>query len=235
VQRILDTERAWIDGLRLLAYRTGLELDVARQHPDAQRRDRAQQWCSLVTPVLKALCTEQGFHGASRCLQVFGGHGYVREWGIEQVVRDARITMIYEGTNEIQAIDLLLRKVLPDGGAALAAMFDGLAAEFDPQDDADVLARFAALHQLARELAERSLQHATLPYEAADDFLRAVGLALFGWAWRSIERVPAAQDARWRDAAAAAHLRILPEFELRLQILRTQCAAAQAQEAAAAD
>jgi hypothetical protein len=165
---------------------------------------------------------------------VFGGHGYVREWGIEQVVRDARITMIYEGTNEIQAIDLLLRKVLPDGGAALAAMFDGLAAELDPQDDADVLARFAALDQLARALAERSLQHATLPYEAADDFLRAVGLALFGWAWRRIERVPAAQHARWRDAAAAARLRILPEFELRLQILRTQCAAAQAREASAA-
>jgi alkylation response protein AidB-like acyl-CoA dehydrogenase len=69
--------------------------------------------------VLKSAWTDQAFHGASACLQVFGGHGYVREWGIEQIVRDSRVAMIYEGTNEIQAIDLLLRKTLPDGGAAL--------------------------------------------------------------------------------------------------------------------
>ena len=114
MRRILATERAWIAGLRLLAYRTALMLDVARHDPDTARRETAQQWCSLVTPVLKALATEQGFTGASECLQVFGGHGYVREWGIEQIVRDARVTMIYEGTNEIQAIDLLVRKVLPE-------------------------------------------------------------------------------------------------------------------------
>jgi len=121
IQRILHTQRAWIDGGRLLAYRTAIELDMIKHHPDAARRDAAQRWCSLVTPVLKAAWTRQGFLGASECLQVFGGHGYVREWGIEQIVRDARITMIYEGTNEIQAIDLLVRKVLPDGGVALGA------------------------------------------------------------------------------------------------------------------
>ncbi|MDB5915732.1 MAG: acyl-CoA dehydrogenase-like protein, partial [Ramlibacter sp.] len=91
VRRILDTERAWIDGLRVLAYRTGIELDVARHHEDKARRAGAQQWCSLVTPILKSICTEQGFAGASRCLQVFGGHGYIREWGIEQIVRDSRV------------------------------------------------------------------------------------------------------------------------------------------------
>jgi alkylation response protein AidB-like acyl-CoA dehydrogenase len=226
VQRILDTERAWVDGLRVLAYRTGIALDVARHHPDATRRNEAQQWCSLVTPVLKAVCTEQGFSGASRCLQVFGGHGYVKEWGIEQIVRDARVTMIYEGTNEIQAIDLLARKVLPDGGRALAAMLDTLAAQLDARRDAEVLARFAAISTVTLELAEASARSDTLPYEAADDYLRAVGLALFGWAWTIIARARGADAPRWATPAAAARLRILPEFELRLQILRAQCAQA---------
>jgi alkylation response protein AidB-like acyl-CoA dehydrogenase len=112
MRRILDTQRAWIDAGRVLAYQTALELDLARHHTDPVRRERAQRWCSLVTPVLKSAFTEQAFHGGSDCLQVFGGHGYVREWGIEQVLRDARIAMIYEGTNEIQAIDLLVRKVV---------------------------------------------------------------------------------------------------------------------------
>jgi hypothetical protein len=228
VQRILDTERAWIDGLRVLAYRTGMELDRARHDPDADRRAAAQQWCSLVTPVLKAMATEQGFTGASRCLQVFGGHGYVREWGIEQIVRDARVTMIYEGTNEIQAIDLLVRKVLPDGGAALGGLFDTLAGELDTEHDAPLLARFAALRALTRDLVAASQGNPTLPYEAADDYLRAVGLALLGWAWRTIAAAPGAAAPRWSVPAAAARLRILPEFDLRAQILRAQCRAAAA-------
>ena len=87
--------------------------------------------------MLKALGTEQGFAGASRLLQVFGGHGYVKEWGIEQIVRDARVTLIYEGTNEIQAIDLLVRKVLPDGGAGLAGATGDAADDGDATDEAD--------------------------------------------------------------------------------------------------
>ena len=87
---------------------------------------QANRWCSLITPVLKSAFTDQGFHGASACLQVFGGHGFVKEWGIEQIVRDSRVAMIYEGTNEIQAIDLLIRKVMPDGGAGINALLDTL-------------------------------------------------------------------------------------------------------------
>jgi alkylation response protein AidB-like acyl-CoA dehydrogenase len=231
IQRILQTERAWVDGLRLLALRTGLELDLARHHPDAPRREAAQQWCGLVTPVLKAMCTEQGFGGASRLLQVFGGHGYVKEWGIEQIVRDARITMVYEGTNEIQAIDLLVRKVLPDGGAGLKALLEALGGELDAREDGELLRRFSTLRALTRELCAAAADAPTLPYEAADDFLRAVGLALFGWAWCRIERTPGAADARWRAPAAAARLRILPEFDMRAQILRSQCASARSAHA----
>ena len=230
MRRLLDTQRAWIDGGRVLAYRTAMELDIAKHHPDATRQASAQRWCSLVTPVLKAAFTHQAFYGASECLQVFGGHGYVREWGIEQIVRDARVPMIYEGTNEIQAIDLLVRKVLADGGAGMAALLQDLQTGLDAgrPGDADVLRRFAELRDLTAGLAKASQTDPVLAYEAADDYLRAVALALLAWAWRRIDRV-AAGAPRWRQASAALHLRVLPEFDMRLGILRGQCAPAPAE------
>ncbi|WP_341918937.1 acyl-CoA dehydrogenase family protein [Polaromonas sp. YR568] len=224
MRRLLDTQRAWIDGGRVLAYRTAMELDIAKHHPDATRQASAQRWCSLVTPVLKAAFTHQAFYGASECLQVFGGHGYVREWGIEQIVRDARVPMIYEGTNEIQAIDLLVRKVLADGGAGMAALLQDLQTglEAGRPGDADVLRRFADLRELTAGLAAASQTDPVLAYEAADDYLRVVALALLAWAWSRIDRV-AADAPRWRQASAALHLRVLPEFDMRLGIMRGQC------------
>lgn len=230
MRRLLDTQRAWIDGGRVLAYRTAMELDIAKHHPDATRQASAQRWCSLVTPVLKAAFTHQAFYGASECLQVFGGHGYVREWGIEQIVRDARVPMIYEGTNEIQAIDLLVRKVLADGGAGMAALLQDLQTglEAGRPGDADVLRRFADLRELTARLAAASQTHPVLAYEAADDYLRVVALALLAWAWSRIDRV-AADAPRWRQASAALHLRVLPEFDMRLGIIRGQCTPAPAE------
>ena len=227
VRRTLDVQRAWIDGGRLLAYRTGLLLDVARHHPDAQERAQAQQWCSLVTPVLKAAWTHQAFHGASECLQVFGGHGYVREWGIEQIVRDARVAMIYEGTNEIQAIDLLLRKVLPDGGKALGAVLVGLRGALDASRDfdAEVLRRLAELRYLTTTLCAACAVPGADPALAtrvADDFLRAVALVLLAWAWSQILATSTAP--RWSAPAQALRAWVLPELDMRLAIIRQQMA-----------
>ena len=227
VRRTLDVQRAWIDGGRLLAYRTGLLLDVARHHPDAQERAQAQQWCSLVTPVLKAAWTHQAFHGASECLQVFGGHGYVREWGIEQIVRDARVAMIYEGTNEIQAIDLLLRKVLPDGGKALSAVLVGLRGALDASRDfdAEVLRRLAELRYLTTTLCAACAVPGADPALAtrvADDFLRAVALVLLAWAWSQILATSTAP--RWSAPAQALRAWVLPELDMRLTIIRQQMA-----------
>ncbi|WP_137894709.1 acyl-CoA dehydrogenase family protein [Ramlibacter sp. 2FC] len=245
MRRILDTQRAWIDGGRVLAYRTGVELDMLKHHPDAARREAAQRWCSLVTPVLKAACTHQAFHGGSDCLQVFGGHGYVREWGIEQILRDARVAMIYEGTNEIQAIDLLVRKVLADGGAGFSALLHDLRQDLDPSHapDAQALRLLAALGEATHELAEARAQDPALPYWVADDYLRAVALALLAWAWARIEagvhaRLTASDEAaadpalqtRWQAPAQALRHWVLPEFEMRLQIVRTRC-----RDAASAD
>jgi hypothetical protein len=219
VRRILDTQRAWIDGGRVLAYRTALELDLARHHEDAGRRAQAQRWCSLITPVLKSAWSEQGFAGASACLQVFGGHGYVSEWGIEQIVRDARVAMIYEGTNEIQAIDLLVRKVLSDGGQALGALLD----ELEPSLDEAGCNRSEQLRQITQTLVQASRQDAALPYAVADDYLRAVALVLMDWGWAQIWAAPGSQSPRWQQPALALRRHVLPEFGMRLAIMEERC------------
>jgi alkylation response protein AidB-like acyl-CoA dehydrogenase len=218
VQRLLDTQRAWVDAGRVLAYRTAIELDVARHHADPQRRRLAGDWCALVTPVLKASWTDQAFHGASDCLQVFGGHGYVREWGIEQIVRDARVAMIYEGTNEIQAQDLLFRKVLPDRGEALRQLIDALAQDLTgPAHPAAERAR-AGLEQLGHLLdaiRAHASDHTEKLYPVAGDFLRVTTLALMGWAVARLARAGAAGPgsaafARW----------VWPELQMRDGMVR---------------
>ncbi|MBL0423156.1 acyl-CoA dehydrogenase family protein [Ramlibacter sp. AW1] len=221
IRRILDTQQAWVDAGRVLAYQTGIELDLARSHPDAARREAAQHWCSLLTPVLKAAWTDQGFHGASDCLQVFGGHGYVREWGIEQIVRDSRIAMIYEGTNEIQAIDLLLRKVLPDGGAALGAVLLRLARDLEGDSHAPLLTAIDRLQAATGRLAQAAAAAPQVPYWIAGDYLRATALVLMGWAWSRLASQPAAGDERWRRPAEAFRRWIRPELDMRLGMLET--------------
>ncbi|MBU2285539.1 MAG: acyl-CoA dehydrogenase, partial [Gammaproteobacteria bacterium] len=224
IRRVLLTQRAWIDGARLIAYRTALQLDVARHDADPTVRERAQRWCSLVTPVLKAACTQQAFHGASECLQVFGGHGYVREWGVEQIVRDARVTMIYEGTNEIQAIDLLVRKVMPDAGAGMSRALLELRDELDAsrEIDADVQRRLAQLRYLTTTIAMSTAADPSLPYEVADDYLRVVMIVMLAWAWACIGHA-APDHARWQEPAAAFRRWVLPEFDMRLGMVKRAC------------
>ena len=230
MRRILDTQRAWIDGGRVLAYYTAIELDIAKHHADAARREAAQRWCVLITPVLKAAFTQQAFQGASECLQVLGGHGYIREWGIEQIVRDARVSMIYEGTNEIQAIDLLVRKVLTDGGAGLGALLADLGAALDisAPEQSTVLRRFAALQMLTAKLVSACRADSALAYWVASDYLRAVALALMGWAWMRIHAAAGAHSAlpghaaRWAAPAEALRRWILPEYDMRLSIIASR-------------
>jgi alkylation response protein AidB-like acyl-CoA dehydrogenase len=229
MRRILDAQRAWIDAGRVVAYRTALELDILKHHGDAARREAAGRWCALVTPVLKAAWTDQAFHGASACLQVFGGHGFVREWGIEQIVRDSRVAMIYEGTNEIQAIDLLLRKTLPDGGAALLTLLGELSADLGGDEQA-VRAK-SQLDGFASFLRERLLPRATtkdapadLPHWLADDFLRAVALLLMAWAWARIGATTGADTARWQTAQTGFWRWVWPEFGMRVAMMETTLA-----------
>ncbi|MBW8313640.1 MAG: acyl-CoA dehydrogenase family protein [Hydrogenophaga sp.] len=231
MRRILDAQRAWIDAGRVVAYRTALELDILKNHGDAARRELAGRWCTLVTPVLKSAWTDQAFHGASACLQVFGGHGFVREWGIEQIVRDSRVAMIYEGTNEIQAIDLLLRKTLPDGGAALLQLLADIGAELG--DDAQAERVKAHLARFTTFLRERLLPRAAaqdapadLAHWLADDFLRAVAMLLMAWAWARIGATTGADAPRWQTAQTGFWRWVWPEFGMRLAMLESSLDAA---------
>ena len=191
VERILLGQNALVQGMRILAYQTAVQLDLAAYSADPVVKQSAQRWCTLITPILKSACTESGFLGSSECLQVFGGHGYIKEWGIEQNVRDARIAMIYEGTNEIQAIDLLLRKVASDAGAQLNLMMDDLIGQLPSDADSSkaVLALFERIKALTHGLMQNK-ERANFQRQLsliASDYLRLLFLALISWSWSQID------------------------------------------------
>ena len=112
VRRMLLTAKAWAEGGRAFCSYVALQLDKELNHPDEQVRKDCADEVALLTPVIKAFITDNAWTATSECLQVYGGHGYIAEWGMEQYVRDARINLIYEGTNTVQSLDLLGRKIL---------------------------------------------------------------------------------------------------------------------------
>jgi hypothetical protein len=119
VRRMLLTQKAWVEGFRAFLYEISFNGDIILSDASDERKKVAEDRMAFLTPIAKAFCTEIGFESANLGLQVFGGHGYVHEWGVEQVVRDCRISMVYEGTTGIQALDLIGRKVLGSGGELL--------------------------------------------------------------------------------------------------------------------
>jgi alkylation response protein AidB-like acyl-CoA dehydrogenase len=238
MRRILWSQRALVEGERVVAYRAAQLLDEARHHPDAARRAEAEALVGLLTPVAKAFFTENGHRGASEALQVWGGYGFVHEYGIEQVVRDSRITMIYEGTNEIQAIDLVQRKVTADGGRALAALLGQLESEVglagnDPRLEvfASALQRqVASARGATAALRDGSAGDPEWPLRVADDYLRALGFTLLAWAWAASARAALRQgDDAWLqgkvDAARFGVQWLLPEADWRWQRVQARAAA----------
>jgi alkylation response protein AidB-like acyl-CoA dehydrogenase len=201
--------QALAEAQRVIAYRAALALDVAAHHADAATRTQAAQLGALLTPVVKALLTHHGFHSASAALQVWGGYGYVHEYGIEQTLRDARIAMIYEGTNEIQAIDLLQRKVLADGGAALTLLLAELdaeatrcAAEPDLRDFADALhTQCNAARDATASLLQAPGDDRSRALRVADDYLFGLSHTLLAWAFAASARAARQDsDAAWAQA-----------------------------------
>jgi alkylation response protein AidB-like acyl-CoA dehydrogenase len=230
VRRTLWSLRALAEGERVIAYWTAMLIDEAHHHPDAARRARAEALASLLTPIAKAFFTDNGHRGADEALQVWGGYGYVHEYGIEQTVRDSRIAMIYEGTNEIQAIDLLVRKVLGDGGAALAVLLGLLDGEAAACGEEPALAEFAAALRAQTAAARAAMTalaaaapiDADYPLRVADDFLRAMGLTLLAWAWARSARtaLPHAADDWHADKLRSSRFGVqwlLPEAGWRWQ------------------
>src|SRR5438309_9441149 len=124
VRRMLMESRAWNEAGRALVLWGALQVDLMRRSPDEEERTRADDLLGLLTPVIKGYLTDKGFQAAVYGQQVLGGHGYIREHGMEQFVRDARIAQIYEGTNGIQAMDMVGRKLPKEGGRAARAFFE---------------------------------------------------------------------------------------------------------------
>jgi alkylation response protein AidB-like acyl-CoA dehydrogenase len=212
VRRMLLDIRAFVEAGRALAGWTALQLDRAHVHPDAAEREKADALVALLTPVVKAAFTDFGFESAVQAQQVFGGHGYIREWGMEQYVRDARIAQIYEGTNGVQAMDLVGRKLPMAGGAVVEGFFDLIAADLD---DGDIGGRTRAALALLRDVTT-GLRGADIDASGAVavDYLRLFALVAMGWMWTRM--AAAATDdtplhSAKRSVAAYFAQRILPQ------------------------
>lgn len=208
VKRLLATQRAYVEGGRMMLYWSGLMLDLAERSQDPDRRAEYQDILALVTPVAKAFLTHQGFEGASAALQVYGGYGVITETGVEQYLRDSRVTMIYEGTNEIQAVDLLVRKILADRGQKLARYLSQVKQAIDAERSGPFAEYSASLVSLngqiaaiASMLSEAGIAGSELPYWIASDMLRLMGHSIIGWLWLRSARI----SHQLRDQDPAFH------------------------------
>ena len=197
VRKMLLTARAYVEGGRALAYFAALQIDRELHHPDAEVRKEAADLLALLTPITKAFLTDNGWIATSNCLQVYGGHGYIAEWGMEQFVRDARINMIYEGTNTIQSLDLLGRKVLMDNGARLKK-FGKLVQDFieeegvkeEMQEFINPLADLGdKVTKLTMELGMKAMGNQDEVGGAAVDYLRVCGHLVFAYFFARMARI----------------------------------------------
>ena len=191
VRRMLLTSKAFCEGARALSYWVGKNLDVSLHHEDAEERQKADDLVALMTPIVKAYQTDMGFEVSSLAMQVHGGHGYIREYGVEQYTRDARIAMIYEGTNGIQALDLVGRKMGAHLGRYLRRFFHPVSqfieenqANADLQEFLFPLAKsFAKLQQSTAIIAQKGLKNPNEAGAASVDYLRQFALVAMGYMW----------------------------------------------------
>jgi len=197
VRKMLMTARAYAEGGRALAIYTALLIDKELNHPDADVRKECADEVALLTPIVKAFMTDNGWIATSHCMQVYGGHGFIHEWGMEQYVRDARINMIYEGTNTIQSLDLLGRKVLGDNGAKLKK-FGRKIAEFveeegiseEMQEFVNPLAELGdKVTKLTTEIGMKAFQNPDEVGAAAVDYLRVCGHLVFAYFFARMAKV----------------------------------------------
>ena len=225
IRRMLLTMRAYTEGARALAVWVSLALDRAERHPDPDQRAEAEDFAALMTPIVKALFTDNGFAVANLGLQVMGGHGYIRESGMEQLVRDCRITQIYEGANGIQALDLVGRKLPMHTGRALRRFFHPVDAYLkermtrpELQEFVLPLAKaFGRLQQVTALIAQKGLADPDEGAAAASEYLRAFGLVALGYLWTRAAEVSLAKESEaafYRGKIATARFflaRLLPE------------------------
>ncbi len=191
VRRMLLTGRAYNEAARALLGWVSLHVDISERHPDPEKRERADDLVALLTPVIKAYFTDYGHEVCNLCLQVFGGHGYISEWGMEQLVRDARIAQIYEGANGVHALDLVGRKLTMHDGRLVKRYLETLNAFLAEHADDVALDEFivplsnavAGLEAATRWIATAGASDPEEIGAASYDYLRLMALVSFGYMW----------------------------------------------------
>ncbi len=207
VRRMLMESKAWNEGGRALCLWSSLLVDLFRRSPDEAERIEADDVLGVVTPVIKGYLTDKGFQAAVNAQQVLGGHGYIREHGMEQFVRDARITQIYEGTNGVQAMDLVGRKLPRDGGRAIRTYFEQVGRDIaEARADGDPGGLAAALEPALGDLRDSTIWLAHNGVADPDNagagaysYMDLMGLVTLGWMWLKMAR--AAKKALESDDA----------------------------------
>ena len=200
VRRMLLTMKALNEGGRAFSSYVAMQLDTAKYSEDAVTRKRAEELVALLTPVAKAFLTDMGLETTIHGQQIFGGHGFIREWGQEQLVRDCRITQIYEGTNGIQALDLVGRKVIGSGGAFSRHFTDEIKAFVAPADEArgefskPLAAAVENLEELTAWLLDRAKGNPNEIGAASVEYLHVFGYTAYAYMWALMARTALAKQ-----------------------------------------
>jgi alkylation response protein AidB-like acyl-CoA dehydrogenase len=238
VRRMLMEQKATVEGGRAFMYAAALYADLLHKSPDDDERLKADDYLGLMTPVLKAYLTDKGYAHATNAQQILGGHGYIEEWGMEQFVRDARIAMIYEGANGIQALDLVGRKLAKDGGRAIQTLFADID-QFVADNRGDealqpfldgLAAAKADVADATSWLMANAFQNPDNAGAASTDYLHLVALLFLAWSWARLAKAAIARrragdaDRFCADKLATGRFflaRILPDGKAHLAKLKS--------------
>ncbi len=231
IRRMLLTQKAFAEGGRALAYYAATLVDLVERSPDADERKRADELLSFIIPIVKGLLTEAAIECTYNAVQIFGGHGYIHETGVEQLARDARITTIYEGTTQIQALDLLGRKIMQTQGVGLKHFLEEISAFCQSNAQNAALAEFVAplaiaakdWADLTQAIGKRALANPEEVGVAAVDYLFYSGYVALAYFWA---RSVAAADASAQSADFKQAKRLTARFYFARILPRTQTCAA---------
>jgi hypothetical protein len=208
VRRMLMRQKVMNEGMRALALFSGYHLDLAAQHPDADVRESSDDLVQLLTPVVKAFLTDVGFENTNTALQVLGGAGYTQDWPLEQLVRDGRIARIYEGTNGIQALDLVGRKLSLKGGRLVQTLFGTIHGYLEEREGAPhgepLRKALALLEDTTGWIAETASGDPEQAAAGATPYLRLVALTTIAYLWSRM--AASAEDGLARGAVNQALL-----------------------------
>jgi alkylation response protein AidB-like acyl-CoA dehydrogenase len=239
VRRMLLTAKAYAEGGRAFSSYVALLIDKELNHPDEEVRKDAADQVGLLTPIIKAFLTDNAWIATSEAMQVYGGHGYIAEWGMEQYVRDARINMIYEGTNTIQSLDLLGRKILMDNGAKLRKFGAQVQAFVEESGTDEAMNEFITpladlgdkVTKLTMEIGMKAFQNPDEIGAAAVPYLRVVGHLIYAYFFARMAKIALAKqdsgDSFYKSKLGTARFyfaRLLPETAMLIRQARSGAA-----------